>query len=579
VTWSNSRGGSGACSGTTSWSETGITLLSGQNVITVTARDAAGNWATDTLTVTYTPPDTTSPTITITTPTTEATYSTANSPLNIGGTASDDRAVSSVTWSNSRGGSGACSGTTSWSKTGITLLSGQNVITVTATDVAGNSATDTLTVTYTPPDTTSPTVAFTAPTGASTFATGTSPLNIGGTASDNVAVSSVAWSNSRGGSGNCSGTVNWSSTGIALSSGQNVITVTAMDAVGNTATDTLTVTYTPPSTPPEIVEEDSYPHDAQGIDDSTLRVSIDTSIVARIKDDNGVDVDSVELRIEDQPVEIRLQQVNEGDDSDYWIIHTPETPFAFEQEVNIAIDARNQIGLEMETYYSSFKTESKNAHDRALANTPPSTSYFDDPEIGKNAVVADPATAIEGAEIIYDGLEPVAPRFGPLDELPDLDIVNGVGVPLNMQPGNVFVNPVTVFIPCPGETDLGTLEIYIFNPSVGWQASWETDGCIVPGSRVNHGPNDPNPSDPPTIEIQLNHFTGVQAGRSLEPIQPSAGAGDDALAAEGGGGGGGCFIAASAGKSQQIELNLSTIMLLITLGLAGIIGIRRKLKK
>ena len=33
----------------------GIVLLSGQNVLTVTARDAAGNTSTDTLTVTYTP--------------------------------------------------------------------------------------------------------------------------------------------------------------------------------------------------------------------------------------------------------------------------------------------------------------------------------------------------------------------------------------------------------------------------------------------------------------------------------------------------------------------------------------------
>ena len=37
----------------------GIALLSGANVLTVTARDAAGNTSTDTLTVTYTPPDTT----------------------------------------------------------------------------------------------------------------------------------------------------------------------------------------------------------------------------------------------------------------------------------------------------------------------------------------------------------------------------------------------------------------------------------------------------------------------------------------------------------------------------------------
>ncbi len=119
MSWKNSRGGSGTCSGTSTWSKSGIALSSGQNVITVTARDAAGNTATDTLTVTYTPPDTTRPTVTITTPTSGSTYSTGNSQLNIGGTASDNKAVTSVSWTNSRGGSGTCSGTSTWSKSGI----------------------------------------------------------------------------------------------------------------------------------------------------------------------------------------------------------------------------------------------------------------------------------------------------------------------------------------------------------------------------------------------------------------------------------------------------------------------------
>ena len=588
VSWSNSRGGSGTCSGTTTWSQSGIALSGGQNVITVTARDAAGNSATDTLTVTYTPPDTTDttrPTVSITTPTSASTYATANSLLSIGGTASDNVAVTAVSWSNSRGGSGTCSGTSTWSQSGIALSGGQNVITVTARDAAGNSATDTLTVTYTPPDTTDttqPTASITTPTSASTYATANSLLSIGGTASDNVAVTAVSWSNSRGGSGTCSGTSTWSQSGIALSGGQNVITVSARDAAGNTATATLTVTYTPPATPPEIIEEDSFPHDAQGMDDGTLRVPIDTSIVTRIQNDDGIDVDSVEMRIEKQSVNIRVQEVTDGDDTDFWIIHAPKTPFAFEQAVNFAIDAKSLNGLEMETYFSSFKIESREEHEAALAKTPANTEYFDDPVSGQNTIAADPGTAIEGAKLIYDHLEPVAPRFGPLEEIPDLDIVVGVGLPLNMQPANVFVNPVTVFIPCPGETDLATLEIYVFNPAIGWQASWETDGCIVPGSRVNHGPNDPDPTEPPTIEVQLNHFSGVQAGKPAESIAPSAGAGDAEAAAKGGSGGGGggsCFITAANGISHPLKMDTLQFMLLLTFGFAGYVGIRRKLKK
>jgi hypothetical protein len=56
VTWVNDRGGSGTASGTTSWNAGNITLVGGTNNITVTARDAAGNMATDVLSVTYTLP-------------------------------------------------------------------------------------------------------------------------------------------------------------------------------------------------------------------------------------------------------------------------------------------------------------------------------------------------------------------------------------------------------------------------------------------------------------------------------------------------------------------------------------------
>ncbi len=226
----------------------------------------------------------------------------------------------------------------------------------------------------------------------------------------------MSWTNSRGSSGTCSGTTTWSNSGIALSSGENIISVTAKDAVGNTATATLTVTYTPPDTAPEIVEEDSYPHDAQGMDDGTLRVPIDTSIVTRIKSDGGIDEDSVEMSIENQSagmliekqsVNIRVQEVNEGDDTDFWIIHSPNTPFAFEQAVNFTVDAKNLNGVEMVTYYSSFKIESEEEHAAALADTPPSTEYADDPVIGQNTIAADPGTAIEGAKIIYGNLEPV----------------------------------------------------------------------------------------------------------------------------------------------------------------------------
>src|SRR5213078_4321730 len=52
VRWANSQGGSGLAIGTANWSVGAIPLTAGPNTITVTARDAAGNTASDIVVVT-----------------------------------------------------------------------------------------------------------------------------------------------------------------------------------------------------------------------------------------------------------------------------------------------------------------------------------------------------------------------------------------------------------------------------------------------------------------------------------------------------------------------------------------------
>jgi hypothetical protein len=52
VAWDNHRGGSGVATGTTNW-RASVSLQPGDNVFTVTARDAAGNVTRDVLTVSY----------------------------------------------------------------------------------------------------------------------------------------------------------------------------------------------------------------------------------------------------------------------------------------------------------------------------------------------------------------------------------------------------------------------------------------------------------------------------------------------------------------------------------------------
>jgi len=122
----------------------------------VTAVDTADNESGYSQEVTKTIADSQLPTVAVTSPTSQPTYDTSQATLNLGGTAADNVGVTSVTWSNSRGGTGTASGTTSWSVSGIPLSSGANVIVVTARDQAGNQKSVGLTVTYTPPDTTAP---------------------------------------------------------------------------------------------------------------------------------------------------------------------------------------------------------------------------------------------------------------------------------------------------------------------------------------------------------------------------------------------------------------------------------------
>jgi hypothetical protein len=196
--------------------------------------------------------DTTSPTASISTPTTGTSYSTTSSSINVSGTAADNAGVTQVRWASDRGGSGVASGTTSWSVSGISLVSGTNVITITAFDAAGNQGTDSLTVTYSTADTTQPIPTISAPTTGTTYAATSSTIGLSGTAADNVGVAQVRWTSDRGGSGVASGTTNWSALGIPLLGGTNVITITAVDAAGNQGADTLTVTYTVTTTTPTV---------------------------------------------------------------------------------------------------------------------------------------------------------------------------------------------------------------------------------------------------------------------------------------------------------------------------------------
>lgn len=248
VTWLNERGGGGEATGTTSWNVATITLSPGTNAITVAAEDTTGNVVKDTITVIATPPDTTPPVVMITGPKPDDQFVVETNLITLSGSAVDNQSVTNLTWSNDRGGSGAIIlAGQNWSVTNLLLAPGPNLVQVTATDSSGNIASDTAVIFFVPPDTNAPAVSIDFPTLNAVYETEFSTLNLSGTAADNLSVIEIKWTSNHGGQGVANGVAPWSVNDIPLQPGLNVIEVTASDAVGNTATDALSVIYTPPA--------------------------------------------------------------------------------------------------------------------------------------------------------------------------------------------------------------------------------------------------------------------------------------------------------------------------------------------
>jgi hypothetical protein len=88
-----------------------------------------------------------------------------------------------------------------------------------------------------------PNVAITSPTAMPGIATTAPMISLGGTASDDVALTGLAWSNDQGGGASILASAAWTIADVPLQAGDNRITVTATDGGGNTSTDTLDVTY------------------------------------------------------------------------------------------------------------------------------------------------------------------------------------------------------------------------------------------------------------------------------------------------------------------------------------------------
>jgi hypothetical protein len=129
-------------------------------------------------------------------------------------------------------------GTTGTTGAGGTGTTGTGTGSTGTSGTAGTGSTGT-TGTKSGSDTVPPSLTIVSP--STTIASSYSAtISISGVASDNVGVTSVEWSTSTGSTGNATGTTSWSAT-IPLLVGNNVVTVRAYDAAGNSSWRALTV--------------------------------------------------------------------------------------------------------------------------------------------------------------------------------------------------------------------------------------------------------------------------------------------------------------------------------------------------
>ena len=136
-----------------------------------------------------------------------------------------------ISWTNSLGGRGTISATTSWSFL-CPLQFGTNVIAVRGTNLFGDAAADTLEVVRRAPP------HLQISNANVVVAIGTSNLAVGGTSSN--LSGAILWTNSLGGTGSMAAEKAWSFL-CPLQFGTNVITASGATPFGEAASDTLEV--------------------------------------------------------------------------------------------------------------------------------------------------------------------------------------------------------------------------------------------------------------------------------------------------------------------------------------------------
>jgi hypothetical protein len=284
---------------------------------------------------------------------------------------------------------------------------------------------------------------------------------------------------------------------------------------------------------------DSIPPHQAGIINN-VRVPPDTSFGVLIVAIHGVDLtdpDIIRFVIDDEVHQpyvrdigddtVRVIKINDDEDTraaQFWAVYDraletymPDA-YAFDATVAISVDVRDWCDNLLLAAVFNFQIESGAEHVAATQNMP-QTVMLDpsDPilegvyDIGIEVVSGD----LAGAKIVYASSEPLAPRFGPVDEMApfNADDLEVIGAPINLQPHTIFNTPVRIFIPNPTRSELSEVGIYYYNGLL-WQHACDTHGDVLDAgfgwmqaeSRIVL-----DDDDPALIAIDVHHFSGIQA--------------------------------------------------------------------
>jgi hypothetical protein len=291
------------------------------------------------------------------------------------------------------------------------------------------------------------------------------------------------------------------------------------------------------SAPIEI--RDSIPQADAGII-NFARVPAETGFAILIHAARGIDTrapDAVRFTIDDGLLPsyvrdldsdaVRTVMLNEDPDDQatfFWAVYDrflePFIPTNYPpgSVVHIKVEVRDIENNILQAHPFEFQVETPLQNSASEQNLPPTANYyFDDPYSGDryDAGIEIIDGALSGAKVIYSSRELQTPAFSASDGIEEISLagMRAAGLPLNLRPHTVFDVPVKLFVPLADDVDI-TAAGLAYHDGTQWLPAADAEGNVlaggegwlVPGSRINH-----TETDPALIEVQVYHFSAVQA--------------------------------------------------------------------